>query len=396
TSAEGLTIQQILELLRDGTRPQKPTKQKLDLDQLAGESVPIGFRSDRLCLIAGLALRQGLSYLDFKTLILRHPQGPGEKIKDRSPKQQDNYLKDVWNYVSSDRATLPRLKPGPADAGGVFKKRSFGETWTKHVLSCPDVQKSGKNLYAAILEIERLSKLNHGHSFHLSKRSLAEAIGCSDTAARNCITKLCELGHIQKVVNGSQKTASIYRLKVSQKVTTQPLEGGGGCTERVVTYCDKCSHDSLSGRNGLKRYWLILDPSEPLTAAELAPLAKRTRQSVYKGLAQLEALGLIAKKGKGYVRIEDEAAHLRAAQMRGSLGRGEHRKLIHALQREGWKLEKQRRIDARNNEAKRQKLKDQAKYQHGTSQAERNRTKSDHLQVQNRTAGHGVSRPLQV
>ena len=396
TSAEGFTLQQILELLRDGTRPQKPARLKLDLHQLAGESVPIGFRSERLCLIAGEALRQGLTYLDFEALILSHPEGAGEKIAKDSPRRQTKYLKDVWSYVGNDRATLPKLKPGPADAGGDFKKISLPERWTKHVLSCPHVQKSRLNLKATILEIERLSRLNHGQPFHLSQRSLADAIGSSARAAYNCIQKLREFGYLERVVSGSHTLACSYTLGKSQKWITQPLEGGKGCTERVVTFCDKCSHDSLFGRNGLKNYLLALDSSEPFTVPEIAVRTCRTRQTVYKAMKTLESWGLIAKKGKGYVRIEDEAAHVGAARLRGTLGRGERRKVIHALQRLGWELARQRRAEAKINEAKRQKLKDQAKYQHGTSQAERNRTKSEHLQVQNRIAGRDVSVSLRV
>ena len=64
---------------------------------------------------------------------------------------------------------------------------------------------------------------------------------------------------------------------------------------------------------------------------------------------------------------------------------------IHALQREGWKLERQRRADARIKEAKRLKLKDQLKpdqaTQNGTETEHlhrpQNRTKIEHLQTQN-------------
>ena len=365
TSAEGFTFQQILELLRDGTRPKKPAKQKADLHQLASESVPIGFRSHRLYFLIQEAKRQGWSYEATRTLILNHPEGAGEKIATRSPKGQDKFLRDIWTKGTRGGNESPSL--------------GMSDLWASYVLNDPRVKASRLNLEPVVLMIAKLSRLKRGQPFHLSLRSLADSLNRGPSSVGRCLRTLCEFGHLRSMVKGGGKFGSVYALGNYRKWSALPLEGERGCTDGVCHFSELHSHDSLTGLNGLKRYFLILSSSEPLTVAEIASRASRKTTSAYAPLKRLEALGLIAKKGRGYVRIEDKAAHAEAAKLRGSLGRGERRKLIHALQREGWKLERQRRADARIKEAKRLKLKDQLK----PDQATQNGTETEHLQTQN-------------
>ena len=377
TSAEGFTLQQILELVRDGTRPKKPAKQKADLHQLASESVPIGFRSHRLYFLIQEAKRQGWSYEATRTLILNHPKGAGEKIATRSPKGQDKFLRDIWTKDTRGGNESPSL--------------GMSDHWTSYVLNDPRVKASRLNLEPVVLMIAKLSRLKRGQPFHLSLRSLADSLNRGPSSVGRCLKALREFGHLRSMVKGGGKFGSVYALGNYRKWSALPPEGERGCTDGVCHFSELHSHDSLTGLNGLKRYFLILSSSEPLTVAEIASRASRKQASVYVPLKRLEALGLIAKKGRGYVRIEDKAAHAEAAKLRGSLGRGERRKLIHALQREGWKLERQRRADARIKEAKRLKLKDQLKpdqaTQNGTETEHlhrpQNRTKIEHLQTQN-------------
>lgn len=369
TSAEGFTLQQILEVLRDGTRPKKPAKQKADLHRLASEPVPIGFRSHRLYFIACESVRQGWSYEAFATLILSHPEGAGEKIATRSPKGQEKYLRDLWTGATRGGNESPSLTLGKCDR------------WISYVLNDPRVKASRLNLEPVVMQIAELSRLRRGQPFHLSERSLADSINGGRSSAGRCLRLLSELGHLRVIAQGGGKFGSVYALGNYRKWVIQPSEKARGCTERVAHFSELHSHDSLTGCNGLKRYYLILSPSEPLTAPEIARRASRKPTSVYAPLKRLEALGLIAKKGRGYVRIEDEAAHVEAAKLRGSNGRGDRRKLRHALQREGWRLERQRRAEARINEAKRLKLKDQIK----PDQASRTEEKPKPKPKQNQT-----------
>lgn len=367
TSAEGFTLQQILELLRDGTRPKKPAKQKADLHQLASMPVPKGERSHRLYFLGQEAKRQGWSYEGFRTLILNHPEGVGEKIATRSPKGQDKFLRDIWT--------------GGTRGGNESPSLGMSDRWTSYVLNDPRVKASRLNLEPVVLMIAKLSRLKRGQPFHLSQRELADKLNRGPSSVGRCLRVLCDLGHLRRTNTAGGQFANVYALGNYRNWLTQPPEEERGCTERVCHFSELHSHDSLTGCNGLKRYYLILSPSEPLTVAEIARRASRKPTSVYAPLKRLEALGLIAKKGRGYVRIEDEAAHVEAAKLRGSLGRGERRKLIHALQREGWRLERQRRAEARINEAKRLKLKDQIK----PDQASRTEEKPKPKPKQNQT-----------
>lgn len=360
TSAEGFTLQQILELLRDAKRPAKQGKKKADLHQLASEPVPIGDRSHRLYFLGQEAKRQGWTFEAFCTLILSHPEGAGEKIAKDHAKRQNSYLRDIWAEATRGGNESPSLgKP---------------DLWTRYVLNDPRVRASRLNLEQVVLVIAELSRLRRG-SFHLSNRSLADLTNRGASTAGRCLRALCQFGHLRVVATGGGSLGCVYVLELSGKWSAQPLEGERGCTEGVCHFQEFHSHDSLTGRNGLRRTWLYLSPTEPLAAAEVASRARRGRSSISAQLKKLAELGLAAKVGRGYVRIEDKAAHAGAAQARGSLGRGARRKLIHALQREGWKLERQRRADARIKEAKRLKLKDQLK----PDQATQNRTKIEHL-----------------
>ena len=239
----------------------------------------------------------------------------------------------------------------------------------------PRVLASRRHLLPAAHAIAELHRTTRG-MFHLSIRDLSGKLNSGEKRAWNCINELKTLGWITEAVKGRGFYASTYSLTFPQKETLADEVSereGRGCTERVFPFTELMAHDSLTGRNAMGSTLLCLSPTEPRTVDEVKKLILRGKSSVYKQLKRLVDLKLAVKTGKGYVRIEDKAAHAEAAKLRGSLGRGERRKLIHALQREGWKLERQRRTDARIKEAKRLKLKDQLK----TDQANWSGTKTE-------------------
>lgn len=344
-SAEGLTLQEVLDLLKEGKRqPSGKTKgQVMNLSKLASEPVPVGHRSDRLFLIACEAKRQRWGYEDFSRLILDHPEGAGEKIHSRTPEGQQKYLRGLWTKAPEDTATAGR--------------------WAAAAMNDPQVKRSRLNLEPVILHIEGISRSQGGRDIHLSVRDLADATNRSKAAANKAIRFLQDSGLLRLVQSGRNGSmASVYALArpESQKVDTQLPRGETGGVRRVSTFQDSSGlafHDSLTGRNALSRCWLALDSEDPMTVQELAESLSRSRKTVYAHLRSLLELGLIARKGRGYVRVEDEAAHDGAARARGTLGRRDRRRIIHSLQRQGWKLEKQRMAEARIKEARREREK---------------------------------------
>ena len=63
--------------------------------------------------------------------------------------------------------------------------------------------------------------------------------------------------------------------------------------------------------------WGVMSPTVALIPLEIAARSGRDIKTVYRHLKNLANLGLVAKKGAGYVRIEDPAAHRDAADHRG-------------------------------------------------------------------------------
>lgn len=342
SSTKNWSIEDVLQLFKTGQRPKKQPKAAINLESLAAEYVPLGYRSTRLYSLAAEAVNIGLGYESFVALIERHPEGAASKIADRTPKQKAQYLRNLWLNASDGK-----------DTG-----KSTG--WIDRVLSHPEIQASRLNMIAVVLEIGKLSRFHHGRTFHLSQRSLADRLNRSATAARKAIQLLVRLGFL--IVRGAAKAGrfgNTYDLGFSQKETTQSRRDGRGCRKVVGTFGEFAAHDSLSGRNGMALCWGAMSPVSPLIPIEIAARSGRAVKTVYRHLKSMMALGLAVKVGNGFIRIEDPAAHRDAAQMRGTDGRGERRKQIHALQRNGWREERQRRFDALAQQKRRDSLKDQ-------------------------------------
>ena len=381
TSANGWTSHQLLEWIRDGKRPRKPAKQKADLHQLASEPVPIGFRSTRLCMIAGEAVRQGWNKEAFDTLILSNPEGAGEKIANR--RDQAKYLDGVWAEASK------HWKPATGK----------GSQWLKALARDPRVLASRRHLLPAAHAIAELHRTTRG-MFHLSIRDLSGKLNSGEKRAWNCINELKTLGWITEAVKGRGFYASTYSLTFPQKETLADEVSEReerGCTERVFPFAELMAHDSLTGRNAMGSTLLCLSPTEPRTVDEVRKLILRGKSSVYKQLKRLVDLKLAVKTGKGYVRIEDKAAHDEAAKCRATVGRGQRRRRTHADQREARNtiiraIAKQR-ITAARRAATQKRMQSQLKpasdqaTQNGTETEHlhkpQNRTKTEHLQARN-------------
>ena len=373
-NANGWTSAQILDLVKKGERPAKPIKRRpsADLHQLASESVPTGFRSARLCLIAGEAVRQGWTYEAFATLILSHPEGAGEKIAKDGTKRQDKYLRDLWSNAAKHWT--------PVD--------SKADRWTKRLFKDAHAMSSQLNLIPVVHFIANLHKITRGE-FQLSIRELAGKLNCGEKRAWNCLNYLKDHGWLKEVVKGAGFYGSIYVLQFPDLEThcdkvTVSLKGG--CTEGAFPFPENSTnsaHNSLTGRNAMSRTWHLLSLTQPRTAEEIGRVTGKAKSSVYCQLKRLVDIGLAVKVGKGYVRLDTGAAHADAAKLRMTEDRDVIRRARHLGQRKDRHERLMEivaaRLAAARRKATQERTQSQLRPHPATDQATQNGNKTEHL-----------------
>jgi ribosomal protein S25 len=171
----------------------------------------------------------------------------------------------------------------------------------------------------------------------VSRYTLAEQTGVSDSTARASLKRHVAKGRLVKFPREDEARATPYRINLSVlQVDPKPREHSSLLAMLRVTM-QQSPPDLFCGRAGLSkavyRYYEAVDRMQPQSTAELARKLGRNRSSAGRALRQLEAFGLVEKAEDGWLKTEADLEKL--AEEHGTAGTTERKRAYHESLRPG-------------------------------------------------------------